>query len=282
MPTVPDALVRLTVPAEARLTLNRCNLSTEALASLAFQLQPVALELDGVRPLHQPLFVHLDGLATPDERAGLFQDYMRAHFMLDSPHAQGLTERARLDRSRLDYLRVLRGWLFDPDGREAAVLKGWVESRFGLLTDFHRQPIAHSPQDNPQRQQFERIRAAALYGTSALEAQLDLLYAFAQYELQRRHPQHSHIRLYRGISGRQAVQIMTTLDNGEPILRLNNLSAFSSSRERADEFGDRILDCTIPHAKVLVFSSLLPGRLKGEDEYLVIGGVVHANWVRTP
>ena len=40
------------------------------------------------------------------------------------------------------YLRFLRGWLFDSNSTEGAVLKGWVESRLGLPPLFHQEPIA--------------------------------------------------------------------------------------------------------------------------------------------
>jgi NAD+--dinitrogen-reductase ADP-D-ribosyltransferase len=51
------------------------------------------------------------------------------------------------------------------------------------------------------------------------------------------------------------------------------VSSFSSSRERAGEFGDTILDVDVPVAKLAFFSRLLPGMLKAEDEYVVIGGL---------
>ncbi|MHB1591744.1 MAG: NAD(+)--dinitrogen-reductase ADP-D-ribosyltransferase [Sulfuricella sp.] len=41
----------------------------------------------------------------------------------------------------------------------------------------------------------------------------------------------------------------------------------------ADEFGDIILETRVPAVKVLFFNGLLAGHpLKGEGEYLVIGG----------
>ena len=258
--------------------MNRCNLTAEALASLAFQLSPVGLELDGVLPLHRPLFARLDALDEPAGRAALFQRYMSAHFLLDDAQAGGLTAHARIDRSRLDYLRLLRGWLFDSESREGAVLKAWVESRFGLLTQFHRRPLGEA--DTPARAAFEHEHACGLYATGALEAQIDLLYAFAQHELARRHPGRCHLVLYRGISGRHAVPQLATLPDGQPVVLLNNLSSFSASRERADEFGDQVLACEVPLAKVLAFSHLLPGRLQGEDEYLVIGGVAAVRHAR--
>ncbi|PTD97712.1 NAD(+)--dinitrogen-reductase ADP-D-ribosyltransferase [Pseudothauera lacus] len=268
---------RLSAPATLRLPVNRCNLPAEALASLAFQLSPVALEVDGVRPLHGPLFDCLSLVEDATERAALFQRHMCAHFLLDDAPAQGLSSAARIDRSRLDYLRLLRGWLFDSEGREGAVLKSWVESRFGLLTSFHRRPLGDG--DCPARRDFERERALGLYATGALEAQIDLLYTYAQHELTRRHRGASHLTLYRGISGRDALPVLDTLADGHVLVLLNNLSSFSASRERADEFGDRVLECAVPLTKILAFSHLLPGRLQGEDEHLVIGGVCAARWL---
>ncbi|WP_211091464.1 NAD(+)--dinitrogen-reductase ADP-D-ribosyltransferase [Pseudothauera rhizosphaerae] len=251
--------------------VNRCNLPAEALASLAFQLAPVPLEVDGVLPLHAPLFERLSLVDDATDRARIFMQYMTAHFLLDDPPALGLTGSARVDRSRLDYLRLLRGWLFDSEGREGAVLKSWVESRFGLLTAFHHGPLGEA--DDPARTAFEHERAAGLYGTGALEAQVDLLYAYTQHELARRDPGRSHLTLYRGLNGRDALPELARLPDGCTVVVLNNLSSFSASQERADEFGDRVLACEVPLPKVLAFSRLLPGRLQGEDEYLVIGGV---------
>ncbi|MFN3987130.1 MAG: NAD(+)--dinitrogen-reductase ADP-D-ribosyltransferase [Rhodocyclaceae bacterium] len=271
---IPPELARHTYPPEARLPINRCNLPAEALASLAYQLAPVPLELDGVAPLHQGLFARLAHCDGPRTRAELFHAHMRAHFLLDDPPAAGWHAEARLDRSRLDYLRLLRGWLFDPDGREAAVLKGWVESRFGLLTTHHRGPLGDP--DSPSRSTFDHERAAGLYATGALEAQLDLLYAFAQHELARRHPGCRHLRLYRGYSGQGGGPLPSNSDTppGHLLLRANNLSAFAADRERADEFGDHVIACAVPLPKILAFSGLFPHALQGETEYLVIGGMM--------
>ena len=51
------------------------------------------------------------------------------------------------------------------------------------------------------------------------------------------------------------------------------LNSFTSNRERADEFGDYIPRVEVPLPKIFLFNHLLPGMLKGEDEYLVIGGL---------
>jgi NAD+--dinitrogen-reductase ADP-D-ribosyltransferase len=54
---------------------------------------------------------------------------------------------------------------------------------------------------------------------------------------------------------------------------LNNLNSLTSERERASEFGDFILDVEVPLPKVFFYHRLLPGLLKGEDEFMVVGGV---------
>jgi NAD+--dinitrogen-reductase ADP-D-ribosyltransferase len=262
----------MTVPPAARRSLNRCNLPTEALGSFAFQLAPCALSLDGVLPLHQPLFDRLNMLDAAQERARLFRTYMNAHFMLDDAPALGLSENVRLDRSKMDYLRLLRGWLFDAESREGAILKAWVESRFGRLTRYHRGP--REDEDGAARSGFDQEAAAGLYSTAGLESQVDLLYAWTQYELARRLPARTHLPLYRGSSALRALRVMTTLDDGRRVVALNNLSSFSASPERADVFGDRVFSCATPLPKILAFSGLIPGLLQGENEYLVIGGVV--------
>lgn len=269
---IPASLARTTVPPAGRRSLNRCNLPAEALASFAFQLAPCMLELDGVLPLHRPLFERTAALDSPGARARMFRTYMNAHFLIDDPVAQGLSAHARIDRSRLDYLRLLRGWLFDAESREGAILKAWVESRFGLLTRFHRGPVGNG--GSASRVGFEREVAAGLYTTAALEAQVDLLYAWSQDELARRFPGASHLLLYRGLSGTRSLPGLHLLDDGRHLVELNNLSSFSASRERADEFGDVVISCAVPLAKILAFTGLLPGLLQGEDEFLVIGGVV--------
>ncbi|WP_127477636.1 NAD(+)--dinitrogen-reductase ADP-D-ribosyltransferase [Sulfurivermis fontis] len=259
-----------TLPACARLPINRCNLPAVILGSLTFQQHPTALHIDGVAELHRELFRLLAPLERAEHRAHLFMDYLAAHFLLDAPEEAGLDRKARVRRDKADYLRVLRGWSFDADGREAAVLKGWVESRFGLLPRYHGAPIRDAGDDAYHA--YMEARAQGLYNTNALEAQLDLLYAYCQYELARQHPGHSHLRLYRGVNRLDQHDLLAAGERQSVVL-LNNANSFTDQRERADEFGDRILEAEVPLPKILAYSRLLPGRLRGEDEYIVIGGV---------
>ncbi|MDR2689946.1 MAG: NAD(+)--dinitrogen-reductase ADP-D-ribosyltransferase [Azoarcus sp.] len=269
---IPLEIARLTLPASCRLSLNRCNLPTEALASFAFQLDPRSLELDGIHSLHHGLFERLDEEPDPTARVSLFRRHMNACFMLDAPPEMGLSPSVRVDRSRMDYLCLLHGWMFSAESREGAVLKAWVESRFGLVTRYHCGMLDALRQGGETRAAFEHSVAAGLYNASALESQLDLLYSWGQYELGRRHPGQRHFTLYRGLSSLRTN--LPRLDDGRQLVELNNLSSFSASLERADEFGNIVISCAIPAAKILVFPGLLPGLLRSEDEYLVIGGVV--------
>lgn len=260
-----------TLPACARLPINRCNLPAVILGSLTFQRHPTALHIDGVAELHRELYRLLAPLERAEHRAHLFMDYLAAHFLLDAPEQAGLDPSSRLQRHKADYLRVLRGWSFDADGREGAVVKGWVESRFGLLPRHHGAPIRDA--GDAAYYAYTEARAQGLYSTNALEAQLDLLYAYCQYELARQHPDTSHLRLYRGVNRLEQHDVLASPGKGRQILLLNSANSFTGQRERADEFGDRILEVDVPLPKILAYSRLLPGRLKGEDEYIVIGGV---------
>jgi NAD+--dinitrogen-reductase ADP-D-ribosyltransferase len=259
------------LPRHTRLPVNHCNLPSFILGSLTFQQHPVPLHLDGVEELHALLFRHLDVIDDGGQRSENFQDYMRSGFLLDHLDEAGFDPHCRRRRNKADYLRMLRGWLFDPDGKEAAVLKSWVESRFGLMPRNHRGLLGDFSSMNYLNYMIDRARG--LYNTNALEAQLDLLYTFCQYEIRRRHPGQQHIRLYRGINHIHEHEVLAQPDKRSYVLILNNLNSFTSNRERADEFGDFILETEVPLVKLLYIPGLLPHTLRGEEEYLVIGGV---------
>ncbi|MEW5837849.1 MAG: NAD(+)--dinitrogen-reductase ADP-D-ribosyltransferase [Pseudomonadota bacterium] len=259
------------LPAGAVQSFNHCNLPSRLLASLLFQRHPVQLELDGVLALHRRLFAELDALAGDAQRAELFRVYMNAHFCLQHPEEAGAGNPAACVRPRANYLRILRGWGFSAEQREGAVLKGWVESRFGLLTRYHAEAMPDS--ESAAYARFVAQRSAGLYGAHALEAQLDLVYSYVQYELARRYPQRSHFLLYRGINQPKTHELLQSAADGSVTLLLNNLSSFTLNRERADEFGDSIIEICVPRTKVFCHYGLLPGLLPGEDEMMVIGGM---------
>jgi NAD+--dinitrogen-reductase ADP-D-ribosyltransferase len=259
------------LPRWARLPINRCNLPADILGGLTYQHAPIPLELDGVALFHRGFFELLDKLDDAAERARAFILHMNASFYLQEPEQAGYSALASHKRQKADYLRMMRGWSFDSDGVEGAALKGWVESRFGLLPRHHGGQIRDFSGE-AYRSYLEK-RATALYGTNAIEAQFDLLYTYSQYELARQRPGETHITLYRGVNRVDEHETLATPDSKHRIVLLNNLNSFTSNQERADEFGDYLLTAQVPLAKVFCYSKLLPGMLQGEDEYTVIGGV---------
>ena len=258
-----------TLPSYARLPINRCNLPAVILGGLTYQQHPVPLVLDGVDELHRELFRHLDGVAEPTARRKLFREYMAAHFCLDQLEEAGFVPTSG-GRGKANWLRVLRGWGFDSDGLEGAALKAWVESRFGLPPRFHGGPLRDYGGEAWHR--YEEMRSRALYGTNALEAQLDVLYAWCQYEFRRVGQGEGSLTLYRGVNRLADHEVLGRDEEGELVL-FNNLTSFSLSRERAGEFGDAILEVRVPESKVFFHCELLPEVLSGEGEYLVVGGV---------
>jgi len=259
--------VFFSLPDSARLPINRCNLPAAILGSLTFQQHPADLLIDGVSILHRGLFLELDKCSDLLERGQIFMNYMQACFQLVTPEEAGAVAGSRY---KANYLRLLRGWMFDAEEQDAAVLKAWVESRFGLLTRYHKAHITNFDSEAYYRYIEERSRG--LYNTNALEMQLDLLYSYSQYELARKTPE-QHLSLYRGVNHFNELEILEQTHKTEIITLLNNLNSFTDQYERASEFGDIILKAKIPYSKILWFPELLSGRLQGEQEYIVIGGL---------
>jgi NAD+--dinitrogen-reductase ADP-D-ribosyltransferase len=270
IPTICRGDYKATLPRDARLPINRCNLPAVVLGGLTYQQHPSPLLIDGVAELHADLFRRLDA-AGPASWPDVFRDYLTIHFQLEWPEEMGFTGQKK-NRAKANYIRMIRGWSFDSDSREGAVLKGWVESRFGLMPRYHGQPLRDPAGDGYRR--YQEMRSHGLYGTSALEAQFDLLYTFCQYELARRHLGARHVTLYRGVNRLADHEVLSKGTGGRHVVLLNNLNSFTCSRERACEFGDYILEVEIPLTKIFFQCGLLPGVLQGEDEFLVIGGVV--------
>lgn len=270
-PTVCRGDDKATLPRDARLPINRCNLPAVVLGSLTYQRYPMPLLLDGVAELHRDLFRRLQ-MAPATARAEVFKDYLTVHFRLERPEEMGLSTQKK-NRMKANYARIIRGWSFDSDSREGAVLKAWVASRFGLMPRYHGQPLRDPASVAFLR--YQEMCSQGLYGTNALESQLDLVYAFCQQELTLRHPGNRHVTLYRGVNRMADHEVLEKGRNGQHTILLNNLSSFTHSRERACEFGDYILAVNIPLSKIFFHCGLLPGVLQGEDEFLVIGGVVN-------
>ncbi len=255
------------------LSLNLCNLPPWAIASRLYNRNPQPIEVQGVRCSGKPLFSRLEAVFDPLERGQVFHDFMDVRFQLH----QWEKQESRRSRKALknSYLRFLRGWLFDSNSIEGAVLKGWVESRLGLPPLFHNEPIEDIHSEAYFLYTVERMKGAAR--TSAILRQLDLLYEFVQYELRRRYPDETHLTLFRGINDFSEHQILEQSGKYDYLLRLNNLNSFTDDFEKAWEFGSRVIKTEVPLTKIFFCGGLLPKSLfKGEGEYLVIGGEYEA------
>jgi len=246
---------------------NLVGIPTMLLGSAAFNDHPRPLHIAGVQEQHHKLFEHL-GIAP--QPATAFERYMESCFSLPSGDAPSNVIRPR--RFRADYRRLLRGWGFDANCREGAVMKSWVESRFGLLPTFHKQPLSRIC--SPAWSTYVEEKMSSLFHNNNIFTQLDLLYEFCQWVLVRLPgmPGH-HVTLYRGVNDFVEHTLIRHEGVHELIVQLNNLVSFTANRTVACEFGDTILEARVPKAKIVFFSGLLPDHvLKGEEEYLVVGG----------
>jgi len=251
------------------LPVNRCDHPPWVIASHLFNRNPLPIEIQGVRRAHRSLFARLDRLEDPKARARAFREYMAIVFRV----GKWRKESSPLGRRSLrnSYLRFLRGWIQDASSPEGAVLKGWVESRFGLLPVFHAGLIEDVHTPAYLLYLAERMRESAR--TNAVESQFDLLYEFVQDELRRRHPGVPAFTLYRGVKNLGDYRVIGEAGENRVVLRLNNLNSFSSRLEHAWEFGSCVLVAEVPGSKIFFRADLLPGVLpRREEESLVIGG----------
>lgn len=251
------------------LPLNRCDHPPRVIASPHFNRNPRPLAIQGVRRFHRSLFARLDVLPKPAARERCLRDYMESVFLAGKvPRDVSPADRRSL---RNGYLRFLRGWMLDASSEEGAVLKGWVESRFGLPPVFHAGPIGGADTGEYLVYLGERMRGSTR--TNAVDMQFDLLYEYVQYELGRRHPGVHSFRLYRGIRNIADYLFLEESIDARAVVRLNSLNSFSSRLEYAWEFGSHVFEADVPACKIFFRSDVLPGVLpRGEEESLVIGG----------
>ena len=239
------------------------------IASRVFDEDPRPIVLQGVHEENRFLFEVLDAIDDPDERGRRLDDWMNVRFQLHHWDEQATASARRSLRN--GWLRFLRGWGMDASSVEGAVLKGWVESRLGIPPTFHVEPLRG--RDGPAWGRYVADRTRGHARTSAIDAQLDLVYAFTQYELARRLPGERWLTLWRGQNDLAAHEIVETLGPREWVVRMNNLCSFTDDRERAWEFGDVVLEARVAIPRVFFAGHLLPRSvLRGEREVLVVGG----------
>jgi NAD+---dinitrogen-reductase ADP-D-ribosyltransferase len=258
------------------LSWNLCDLPAWYIGSLAFNERPQRFELQTVAHSAADLFRHLDTFPDAHERTGAFNAYLAAKFHLDELERDHTRNAKRSLRNT--YVRYLRGWGVDSNSIEGAVLKAWVESRIGLRPTFHRGKVPSETDEGQLAFAIDRMKGMA--GSNAINSQLDLVYAYCQYELQKVYPGQTWLDLFRGTHDPDDYQTLEVLSPRERIVRLNNLSSFTPDAERAFEFGSTVWGIRVPLVKVFFYSQLFPqSLLKGEDEFLVIGGIYRVKTV---
>jgi NAD+--dinitrogen-reductase ADP-D-ribosyltransferase len=213
----------------------------------------------------------LDEIPGAEERSRLFHDYVIVKFGLNEK-----VERQGKTKSIYSYVNLLSAWGADSNRQAGAVLKAWVESRFGILATYHNGRLAD---DAAARNAFMLDRMHGSAKSTGVLMQLDLLYTFCQDELRRRFPGTHSKTLYRGTHDPEEYIIRSqgsqtgSAARRITLVQLNNLSSFSSDPEVAWEFGSNAWEVEVPLAKIVFFSGLLPkSLLSGESEYLVLGG----------
>lgn len=248
--------------------INHCEVSPWVLASDEFNAAPRPIHIAGVREANRHFFRKLDDIDDPRRRGQVFHEYLDVTFALHQWESYQGKARSSLRNS---YIRFLRGWGLESNSIEGAVLKSWVQSRFGIKPTYHKGVLSQAAGEENQRFAYDRMKGNQK--TNAIFSQLDLLYEFCQYEWQRRWPEKVTLLLFRGTNDPEEHPIIRRGGKRESCVRLNNLVSFTSDREKAWEFGSTVWQSMVPYSKIMFFSGLLPDSLlRGEDEYLGIGG----------
>jgi NAD+--dinitrogen-reductase ADP-D-ribosyltransferase len=250
-------------------TTNLVGMPAGLIASPAFNEHPVRLRIHGTRESALGLFRLLDTAGDLAEASAMFRHYMSLTFGL---HGQPLDGAAH-GRDRSSYLRLIEGWGFDSNGPAAAVLKGWVESRFGLVPTYHRAALGRFPSEAWVRYLEEKMTSR--FHNNCIQLQLDLLFEFCQWTARRFGlPKRGRVPVWRGVNNLDEHRVPSgSVRGGDCVLDLNNLVSFSLSRERAESFGDWMLTTEVPVQKLLFYPGLLgPSVLAGENEVIAVGG----------
>ncbi len=257
---------------------NLVGLPTDYLGTVAFVEAPRPVHVAGVVEMNRPLFEMLDLAEDLEEAGRAFSAYMRAMFAIDREQRESGESGPK--RYLSSWLRLVAGWGFDSNGPEGAVLKGWVESRFGIFPTWHKGPITRI--GTGRWTTYVEEKMSSRFHSNSIMTQLDLLYEFCQWALHRFvAPGVSHLTLHRGVNDFGEHVALQKIDKRHAVVRMNALVSFSADRDTAGCFGDTILTARVPLQKVLFFSGLIADHpLKGEGEWLVIGGdyPVETSW----
>ncbi|KJV05936.1 NAD(+)--dinitrogen-reductase ADP-D-ribosyltransferase [Methylocucumis oryzae] len=249
---------------------NLIGIPTAILADPIFNQHPKPLHISGTRESAASLFTQLAKQNCLEACHRIFQDYMCVIFGHETEQRLGVDKHGRR-RYKNSYLKLIQDWGLDSNNAQAAVLKGWVESRFGLFPTFHKRRLLSFISKDWVDYLEEKMNSR--YHNNCIFMQLDLLYEYCQWIIERfQFPALSHKTLFRGVNQLDAWTLQPA-DHPYQLMRLNSVNSFTDKRSIASEFGSYILEVEVPMVKLLFFSDLLSHHgLHGEAEYIVIGG----------
>jgi NAD+--dinitrogen-reductase ADP-D-ribosyltransferase len=163
---------------------NLVGIPTPLLGATIFNDHPKALRINGVREMNRQFFGVMLGESEDLADAGeAFRIYMEAMFGLEPEQQEKRVARDGVRRFRSSYLRLLKGWGYDNNSREGAVMKGWVESRFGLFPTFHKEAILKF--SSAAWANYIEEKMSSRFHNNSIYTQLDVMYEFCQYCLDR-------------------------------------------------------------------------------------------------
>lgn len=248
---------------------NLVGVPATAIASVGFNTHPVDLSIAGVRQAHRGLFALLHTCADAPEAAAVFAHYMDLAFAL---HVEAAPPRTPRRAPRSSYAALLAGWGMDSNSAAGAVLKGWVESRFGLVPVFHGDTLGRFP--SPAWIGYLEQKAGHRLHNNNILQQLDLLHSYGQWWLRRFLASGAApLRLWRGSNRCDEQRVDSSADRRRSVIRLNNVVSFSLDAADAGCFGDRVFCALVPPAKIVLHPGMLARPvLQGEREVLVLGG----------
>jgi len=242
---------------------NLINIPTGMFVSNEYNWNVLPITISGVWEYYSEIFNNIKKAEDIADAARMFTASMDSLFSLSEKH----------NGKRMgSYTRLLKGWLFDSNSIEGAVLKGWVESRFGITPFYHKDIIPDV--NSEQYYEYMVAKMDTRHNKNLIFHQMDLLYTYTQVVLQTFYPEIlPKLTLFRGVNDLSEHLIVKELDDKKICIEQNSLVSFTSDRDIASQFGDFILTSQIPYTKIVFFSEILPNiKFAGEKEYLVLGG----------
>jgi len=242
---------------------NKINIPARLFVSREYNKGVVPISIDGVMEYHKKLFQAIAESENVQAAGELFGDYMTQIFELNE----------KVNGKKVgSYIKLLRSWLFDSNNRSGAVLKGWVENRFGLIPFHHKKAITGLYTEEYYEYMVEKMDSRT--NKNSMYHQLDLLYTYTQTVIKAFHKEYMPtITLYRGVNNLDDHMVIDEIGKRKYIIEQNSLASFTFEKEVAEQFGDKVLKSEIPYTKIVYFSEgLQSNSFQGEMEFLVIGG----------